>query len=110
MPLSRARAARDGLDEVGRRRGGTGVSPVGRQLTGDELGDDLGIGVAVEADALAFELALERGVVFDDAVVDDGDLLAVAEVRMGVAVVGGAVRGPACVADAGAAGGGLSRR
>ena len=42
-------------------------------MAGDELGDDFGVGVAVEDDAFAFELALERGVVLDDAVMDDGD-------------------------------------
>ena len=52
----------------------------------------------------ACKLAFERGVVFDDAVMDDGDRAVAAEVRMGVAFVGGAVRRPARVADAGAAG------
>ena len=51
----------------------------------------------------ACELPLEGGVVLDDAVVDDGDLAVAADVRMGIAVVGRAVRGPARVADADAA-------
>ncbi len=61
----------------------------------------------MEDDAVGLELAFERGVVFDDAVVDDGDPAVAAEVRMGVAVGGGPVRRPARVADADAAGGGL---
>ena len=76
-------------------------------MLGDELGDDFGVGVAVEDDAFGLELALEGGVVLDDAVVDDGDQAVAAEVRMGVAIGGRAVRGPAGVADAGAAGRGL---
>ena len=54
----------------------------------------------LEDDALGLELPLEGGVVLDDAVVDDGDGAVAAEVRVGVAVGGGAVRGPARVADA----------
>ena len=78
-------------------------------MRGDELGDDFGVGVAVEDDALGLQLPLEGGVVLDDAVMDDGDGAVAAEVRMGVAVVGRAVRGPARVADADAARGGLRR-
>ncbi len=99
MPLSRANA----LQTASTKSSGDDVAG---QVTADELGDDLGVGVAVEDDAFAFELALEGGVVLDDAVVDDGDEAVAAEVGVGVAVVGGAVRGPARVADAGAAGGG----
>ena len=77
------------------------------QVEGDQLGDDLGVGVAVEDDAVGFQLPFESGIVLDDAVVDDGDEAVAAEVGMGVAVVGGAVGGPAGVADADAAGGGL---
>ena len=73
-------------------------------MAGDQVGDDLGVGVAVEDDALFLQLALEGGVVLDDAVVDDGDAAIAAEVRMGVAVGGRAVGGPARVADADAAG------
>ena len=55
----------------------------------------------------ACELPLEGGVVLDDAVVDDGDGAVAADVRVGVAVGGRAVRRPAGVADADAAGGRL---
>ncbi len=75
------------------------------QAAGDQVGDDLGVGVAVEDEALVLELPLEGGVVLDDAVVDDGHDAVAAEVGVGVAVVGGAVRGPARMADAGRAGG-----
>ena len=83
------------------------LDEVAVQVMGDELGDDLGVGVAAEDDALGLQLPLEGGVVLDDAVVDDGDGAVAAEVRVGVAVGGRAVRRPARVADAVAAGGGL---
>ena len=74
------------------------------EAAGDQVGDDLGVGVAVEDDALLLKLPFQSGIVLDDAVVDDGDDAVAADVRVGVAVVGGAVRGPARVADAGRAG------
>src|SRR5262249_7043589 len=83
-----------------------GLDQVAVEVVGDELGNHFGVGVALEDDALGLELALEGGVVFDDAVVDDGDLAVGAEVGVGVAVGGRAVGGPAGVADAVAAGGG----
>ena len=52
-------------------------------------------------DALGHEFQLELGEVFDDAVVDQGQLAAVGQVRVRVLVRGAAVRGPAGVADAG---------
>ena len=76
-------------------------------MVGDQLRDDLGIGVALEFDAVTLELAFERGVVFDDAVVDHGDQAIAAKVRMGVAIVGGTMRGPAGMADADTTGGRL---
>jgi hypothetical protein len=72
---------------------------------GDELGDHFRVGVAMESNALALELPLERGEVFDDAVVNDGHQAVAADVGVSVEVVGWAVRGPACVADPGRAGG-----
>ena len=79
MPLSSGSDLRDGLDQVA------------VEVAGDQVGDDLGVGVAVEDDAFGLELALEGGVVLDDAVVDDGDQAVAADVRVGVAV-GGAGR------------------
>ena len=51
--------------------------------------------------AVALELVAQRREVLDDAVVHDGHAALLAEVRVRVDVVGGAVRGPAGVADAG---------
>ena len=52
--------------------------------------------------------AFEDGIIFDDAIVHDGDLaVAAGDVGMGVAVGGGAVRRPAGMADALTAGSGL---
>ena len=72
-------------------------------LAPDELGGDLGVGLGAELDALGDELLLQRVEVLDDAVVDQGQPVVVAAaVRVGVAVGGSAVRGPAGVPDAGA--------
>ena len=49
----------------------------------------------------------EGGVVLDDAVVDQGELAGLVQVRMGIGVAGQAVRGPAGVADAQGAGDGF---
>ncbi len=87
-----------------------GLGQIAVEMAGDQVGDDLGIGVAVEDDALLLQLGLEGGVVLDDAVVDDDDAAVAADVRMGVAVGRGAVGGPARVADADAAGGRLLRQ
>ena len=84
------------------------------ETTIDEVGDHLGVGFRPEDVALRFEAVLDGTVVFDDAVVDDGHvgfavtailvrpggLVIATEVRMGVGVGRGAVRGPAGVADA----------
>jgi hypothetical protein len=59
--------------------------------------DDLGVGVRREAHALRLERLPQRDVVFDDAVVHDGDVAG--GVRMGVVLAGPAVRRPARVAD-----------
>src|SRR5262245_61769338 len=68
-------------------------------MMGDQLGDDLGVGLALEGDALRFELPLECGVILDDPIVDDGHLSLAADVGMGIAVIGGPMRRPASVAD-----------
>src|SRR5262249_40625595 len=84
------------------------LDQVAVEVVGDELGDDLGVGVGAEGDALGLELALQGGVVLDDAVVDNGDqaVAFAGGVRVGVGVGGGAVGGPAGVRDADRAGGG----
>ena len=71
------------------------------ELVGDQERDDLGVGLRHHLVTLALELGAQRGEVLDDAVVDDGDPAGGVEVRVGVAVVGRAVGGPAGVADAG---------
>ena len=51
-------------------------------------------------DALAHQVLLELHVVFDDAVVDQGDPAVLADMGVGVDVIGLPVGGPAGVADA----------
>ncbi len=72
-------------------------------LLADHDRRDLGVGVAVELDALRLELGLEVGEVLDDAVVDERQLAVVAEMRVGVAVGGSTVGRPAGAPDAGGA-------
>ena len=71
---------------------------------GDQVNSDLGVGVAGELDAGGLQFVAQRRVVLDDAVVDDGDLARGVAVRVRVAVGGTSMRGPAGVAEAGAAG------
>src|SRR5262249_28612115 len=85
---------------------GDGLDEVAAPVAGQQLGDDLGVGVAVEGDAVGFELAFEGGGVLDDAVVDDGDDAVAAHLPGGGGGGGRAVRRPARVADAQAPGGG----
>ena len=70
-------------------------------IAGDEVDGDFGVGVAGELDAGGFEFVPQRHVVFDDAVVDDGDLARRVAVRVRVAVGGSPVRRPAGVAHTG---------
>ena len=75
----------------------------GRRLVrlAEQVRDDLGVGVASGSLVPArLELGAQRREVLDDAVVDHGDPAGVVEVRVGVAVVRRAVRGPARVPDA----------
>jgi hypothetical protein len=53
------------------------------------------------------QLALEVGIVFDDAVVNDGHQIIAADVGVGIVIGSRTVRGPARMADALAAGGRL---
>ena len=69
-----------------------------REQIVDEMQHNLGVGLGVELGALLFELFAQLAEIFDDAVVNDGEL--VGRVRMGVGLVRLAVRRPARVADA----------
>ena len=57
-------------------------------LLGDQMDGHLGIGVAGELDPGGFQLAAQRRVVLDDAVMDDGDLSGGVAVRVRVAIGG----------------------
>jgi hypothetical protein len=97
------------LDE-GAQGEGAG-QPVERRLEGDEgrraalelmvdqVGDDLGVGVAFEGASQGLHLGLEDGEILDDAVVDDHHPAGL--LRVSVADGGAAVRRPAGVAEAG---------
>src|SRR5690606_14063661 len=63
----------------------------------DEVGEDFRVGFGSEDVAFFDEVGLQGGVIFDDAVVDQGNAMAVGGVvGMGVSIVigGGAVGGP----------------
>ena len=66
----------------------------------DEVGEDLGVGLRTEPVPGFHERRAEGLVVFDDPVVDEREPAGLVEMRVGVGVVGLAVRGPARVADA----------
>ena len=68
----------------------------------DQLGGDLGVGLAVEGVAVLDQLLAQELIVFDDAVVHQNHGVAVAVVGMGVVRGGLAVGRPAGVADAAA--------
>ena len=73
-----------------------------------QVDDDLGVGLALELEALFLELFPQRGVVLDDAVMYDGKLVIVAHMGMGVHIGGFPVGGPSGMADAGRAGHGCA--
>src|SRR5262249_53669964 len=107
--LEQSEASADGLDQVV----GAQLAPVGRPITvvfelsqvmRNELGDDFGISITAENDAFRLELSFERGIVLDDAIVDDGHDSLAAEMGVSVAIGGRAMRRPAGVANADAAG------
>src|ERR1700722_1728125 len=67
------------------------------------MGDDLGVGLGDELVTFGDEGALEGEIVFDDAVVDNGEGATAIAVGVGVFFCRAAVCGPARVADAEAA-------
>ena len=70
----------------------------------EQLRDDLGIGLGAEVHALRDKELLYLNIVFDDAVMHDGDVPALTQVRVGVYIVRFAMRRPARMADAERAG------
>jgi hypothetical protein len=68
-------------------------------VVGDQVAQDLGVGLGLERVALAEEEGLDLAVVLDDAVVDQGELAVAAHVGVGVGVGHAAVGGPAGVPD-----------
>ena len=89
-PLDPAQAAAHGLQHV--------VALIVMEF--QQLGHHLRIRVGLEGDALLEQVLLELHIVFNDAVVDQGDLPIGADVGVGVDVAGLAVGGPAGVSDA----------
>ena len=65
----------------------------------DQVGDDLGVGLGAEDVAVVLEVLAQLGVVLDDAVEDDVDLVVAVAVGMRVLLGDPAVRGPARVGD-----------
>ena len=84
-----------------------GVQEVAVVVVGDQVRQHFGVGLAVELHPVGLQLVLQQHVVFDHAVVHHGDGAVAAQVRVGVGVGRPAVGGPAGVADAVGAGGGL---
>jgi hypothetical protein len=70
----------------------------------DKVCQYFGVGLAPEDVAEFAETRAKRRVVFDDAVVDDGDPLRAVQVWVGIGIRGGPVRRPASVPDADRAG------
>ena len=60
------------------------VASDGRQRRGEQVRDDLGVGLGAQVHAVGGELGAQLGEVLDDAVVDDGDLAVLAHVRVRV--------------------------
>jgi hypothetical protein len=86
-----------------RRRAAHRVEQIPVMQAVHQVRDHLGVGLALEAVALRFQLRAQLVMVLDDAVVHDGDLAARDE-RMRVLGRRRAVRGPARVRDAGFSG------
>ena len=70
-------------------------------VVGDQVGDDLGVGLGGELLAFGLQPLAQVGVVLDDPVEDDVDLAGAVVVRVGVLLGDAAVGRPAGVGDAG---------
>ena len=80
--------------------GAHGEGQVAFVVTLDQVGDDLGIGLGAEDVAISGQLAAQLGVVLDDPVEDDVNVVCAVTVRMGVLLGDPAVRGPSGVGEA----------
>jgi hypothetical protein len=69
------------------------------EIVGDEMGGDFGVGLGFKRVAALAQFVAQVAEILDDAVMDDRD--AAAGVRMGIGLGGGAMGGPAGMADAG---------
>ena len=81
--------------------GGDGFCQVAVVELLDQVRDDFAVRVGREFVSGGFQAFPQIGVVFDDAVVDDGEETFLVGMRMGIAFAGDAVRGPAGMRDAG---------
>ncbi|GJD49993.1 hypothetical protein OPKNFCMD_2729 [Methylobacterium crusticola] len=97
---------REGAAQARQRRlDGRDGPEAGPHQVADELGHHLGVGLGLEGAAGGLELGLQLAEILDDAVVDHREALG--GVRVGVGLVGAAMRRPAGVADADGAGEGV---
>ena len=71
-----------------------------RVMVGDQITKDLGVGLRLERIALGQQERLDLRVVFDDSVVNQGELTVAADMRVGIAVGDATMSCPARVADA----------
>ena len=90
------------LEALDRRAHGGQQVPFLLVVVVDEMDDDLGVGLRLEAVARRDHLVAQRLEALDDAVVHEGDA-AVGDVRMRVRLARSAVRGPARMRDPGGA-------
>ena len=88
-----------GAPQVGYRRF-YGLEKVALVELGYKVGNDLGVGFAFEMAALLFQHGTQGAVVFDDAVVHDGDFPRAVGMGMGVRLGDAAMGRPAGVANA----------
>ena len=77
-----------------------GLFKIAVEVHFEQMRHDLGIGVAAEGIPLLRQLLAERGVVLDDAVVDDGEASVIGNVRVRVELRRSAVGRPARMPDA----------
>jgi hypothetical protein len=91
-------------------RTATAYVPVIGGGAGDQVGDDLGVGLGGECHPLGRQTLAHGCRVVDDPVVDDADSTVLTGVRVGVVLRGRAVGGPARMSDTRFAGKTLGQR